>query len=229
MELNKLKQTINELQNRADDNIAIDKANAYQQGITEIKQNYGNTYTQDALQTLLNEYEEKTYSQHMKELEAFEEQSEKIKEQALKEINKLESDYRSATDPQTEEELTKQNYIINKVNNELSLTFTTPTPRIDELDELINQAKHNKLYANALLQSHNQLIKNIQTNERIDDTEAQTLKYQLSNKMAEVKAANTPKGFEGFEALKELYENNQGASTFKRNLYQIMLEQKNLA
>lgn len=211
-----LKQAIKEIEQRADNNIAFDKANEYEKGLNDIKANYQDKYTDEALQEAITAYKEDKTQAIIKELAKFDTQSKELTEKAQKDIEAVESKLTISVDPQSQDELSKHQYVLNKLNNELSLKFTGARPRIAELSEVLNQAKHNKTYANALLQTQNMLLQNIDNNKQIDDALQLTLRNKLGEVMEEIKASILPSEYYELEELKERLTKNRVASSNKR-------------
>lgn len=225
----KLKQSINEIEQRADNSIAFDKANEYEKGLKDIKANYQDTYTDEALQEAIDAYKEDKTQEIIKELAKFDTRSKELTAKAQKDIEAVESKLTTSIDPQSQDELSKHQYVLNKLSNELSLKFTGVRPQISELSEVLNQAKHNKTYANALLQTQNMLLQNIDNNKQIDDALQLTLRSKLGEVMEEIKASILPSEYHELEELKERLTQNQVASTNKQTMYDFMVGQKQIA
>lgn len=224
-----LKQAIKEIEQRADNNIAFDKANEYEKGLKDIKANYQDTYTDEALQEAIDAYKEDKTQEIIKELAKFDKQSKELTEKVQKDIEAVESNLTTSVDPQSQDELSKHQYVLNKLSNELSLKFTGARPRMAELSEVLNQAKHNKTYANALLQTQNMLLQNIDNNKQIDDALQLTLRNNLGEVMEEIKASILPSEYHELEELKERLTQNRVASTNKQTMYDFMVGQKQIA
>lgn len=110
----------------------------------DIKANYKDKYTDEALQEAIEAYKEDKTQAITKELVKFDEQSKELTAKVQKDIEAVESKLTTSIDPQSQDELSKHQYVLNKLNNELSLKFTGVRPQISELSEVLNQAKHNK-------------------------------------------------------------------------------------
>ena len=222
-----LRRDINTITERADNMIAFDKKKEFTEGIENIKSTYGNKYTTDALDEMINEYKQKKFDETIKELNEFDEKSKQLLEQTYKRVSRVESEVSMSIDPQSQYELEKHNYILNKLQNELSNTFTGRNPHTQELDEVINQAQHDKLYANALLQTRNLLIRNINDNENMDVTEKEVFKNRVNRKLTDIRNNILPKEYNELQDLKEKLGNNQSASKNKTHMFKFVLGMNN--
>ena len=133
----------------------------YKNGLKEIEQNNGDKYTADALNEAIQEYKASKSKAINKELGAFDDQSKSLLDKAHKQIEQLNVELSTGIDPNSQYELDKHNYILNKLQNELSSTFTSKRPSIDELDEVLNQAKYGSV---AKLKLYAHLYKTIKAN-----------------------------------------------------------------
>ncbi|PTF24735.1 hypothetical protein BUY31_06865, partial [Staphylococcus cohnii] len=194
-----------------------------------IKEKYGSTYNNDALNELINEYKQNKLEETIQELKAFDKKSQELLEQAKQRVERVESEVSTEIDPQTQYELEKHNYILNKLQNELSDTFTGRNPQPNELDEVIQQAKYNKLYANALLQTRNLLIRNVDNNTHLDDSAKGVLTNHVIRKLTEIKNNLLPKEYNELQELKEILGNSQVAAQNKLHMFQFTLGMNNEA
>lgn len=224
-----LERDILQIKERANNMIAYDRQKEYKAGIENIKAKYGSTYTQDALNELINEYKQNKLDETIQELKAFDKKSQELLEQAKQRVERVESEVSTEIDPQTQYELEKHNYILNKLQNELSDTFTGRNPQTNELDEVIQQAKYNKLYANALLQTRNLLIRNVDNNTHLDDSAKGVFKNYVIRKLTEIKNDLLPKEYNELQELKEMLGNSQVAAKNKLHMFQFMLGMNNEA
>ncbi|MSU31021.1 hypothetical protein FYJ81_12835 [Staphylococcus sp. McC-251-APC-3A2] len=222
-----LERDILQIKERANNMIAYDRQKEYKEGIENIKKKYGSTYTNDALNELINEYKQNKLDETIQELKAFDKKSQELLEQAHQRIERVESEVSTEIDPQTQYELEKHNYILNKLQNELSDTFTGSNPQTNELDEVIQQAKYNKLYANALLQTRNLLIRNVDNNTYLDDSAKGVFKNHVIRKLTEIKNDLLPKEYNELQELKEILGNSEVGARNKLHMFQFMLEMNN--
>lgn len=222
-----LERDIMQIKERATNMIAYDRQNEYKEGIESIKDKYGNTYTEDALNELITEYKQNKLDETVKELKAFDEKSKELLEKVYQRLERVESEVSTEIDPQTQFELEKHNYILNKLQNELSDTFTGRNPQTHELDEVIKQAKYNKLYANALLQTRNLLIRNVDNNTHLDDSAKGVFKNHVIRKLTEIKNDLLPKEYNELQDLKEILGNSQVAAQNKLHMFKFTLGMNN--
>lgn len=221
--MNELKSTLNQIEERANNSITFDKLNEYKNGLKEIEQNNGDKYTADALNEAIQEYKASKSKAINKELGAFDEQSKSLLDKAHKQIEQLNGELSMGIDPNSQYELDKHNYILNKLQNELSSTFTSKRPSVDELDEVLNQAKYNKLYANALLQVQNMLIQNIVDNNYIDTSLEMTLRSRLEDKLNTIKNSILPDDYHELKSLQEQLKVNELASKNKNMMFEWLI------
>ena len=224
-----LERDILQIKERANNMIAYDRQKEYKEGIENIKKKYGSTYTNDALNELINEYKQTKLDETTKELKTFDKKSQELLEQARQRVERVESEVSTEIDPQTQYELEKHNYILNKLQNELSDTFTGRNPQTNELDEVIQQAKYNKLYANALLQTRNLLIRNVDNNTYLDDSAKGVFKNHVIRKLTEIKNDLLPKEYNELQELKEILGNSQVAAQNKLHMFHFTLGMNNEA
>lgn len=222
-----LERDIMQIKERATNMIAYDRQNEYKEGIESIKDKYGNTYTEDALNELITEYKQNKLDETVKELKAFDEKSKELLEKVYQRLERVESEVSTEIDPQTQFELEKHNYILNKLQNELSDTFTGRNPQTHQLDEVIKQAKYNKLYANALLQTRNLLIRNVDNNTHLDDSAKGVFKNHVIRKLTEIKNDLLPKEYNELQDLKEILGNSQVAAQNKLHMFKFTLGMNN--
>ncbi|MGI2272605.1 hypothetical protein [Staphylococcus cohnii] len=222
-----LERDIMQIKERANNMIAYDRQKEYKAGIDNIKSKYGSTYTQDALNELINEYKQNKLDETTQELKAFDKKSKELLEQVHERVKRIESEVSTEIDPQTQYELEKHNYILNKLQNELSNTFTGRSPQTYELDEVVNQAKYNKLYANALLQTRNLLMQNIDNNVYMDDTAKGVFKNHVSQKLTDIKNDLLPKEYNELQDLKEVLGSSEIAARNKLHMFQFVLGMNN--
>lgn len=222
-----LERDILQIKERANNMIAYDRQKEYKEGIENIKEKYGSTYTNDALNELINEYKQNKLDETIQELKVFDKKSQELLEQAHQRIERVESEVSTEIDPQTQYELEKHNYILNKLQNELSDTFTGSNPQTNELDEVIQQAKYNKLYANALLQTRNLLIRNVDNNKHLDDSAKSVFKNHVIRKLTEIKNDLLPKEYNELQELKEILGNSEVGARNELHMFQFMLEMNN--
>ena len=222
-----LERDILQIKERANNMIAYDRQKEYKEGIENIKEKYGSTYTNDALNELINEYKQNKLDETIQELKAFDKKSQELLEQARQRVERVESEVSTEIDPQTQYELEKHNYILNKLQNELSDTFTGRNPQTYELDEVIQQAKYNKLYANALLQTRNLLIRNLDNNTHLDDSAKGVFKNHVIRKLTEIKNDLLPKEYNELQELKEILGNSEVGARNKLHMFQFTLGMNN--
>ena len=222
-----LERDILQIKERANNMIAYDRQKEYKEGIENIKKKYGSTYTNDALNELINEYKQTKLDETTKELKTFDKKSQELLEQARQRVERVESEVSTEIDPQTQYELEKHNYILNKLQNELSDTFTGRNPQTHELDEVIQQAKYNKLYANALLQTRNLLIRNVDNNTYLDDSAKGVFKNHVIRKLTEIKNDLLPKEYNELQELKEILGNSEVGARNKLHMFQFTLGMNN--
>ncbi|MDG0826445.1 hypothetical protein M4K87_13440 [Staphylococcus equorum] len=223
---NELKSTLNQIEERADNTITFDKVDEYSNGLKEIEQSHGDKYTPDALNEVIEEYKTSKSEAIKHELSAFDDQSQSLLDKAHKRIEQLDGELSTAIDPNSQYELDKHNYILNKLQNELSSAFTGQRPTIKELDEVLNQAKYNKLYANALLQVQNMLIQNIVNNSNIDTSLEMTLRSALEDRLGTVKYSILPEEYHELEELKARLESNKLASSNKNMMFDFLMSNR---
>lgn len=228
-DIESLRRDINEITNRAKSTIVFDKQKEFKEGIKEIESTYGATYTTDALNEKLGEYKRNKLDEITNQLNQFDDKSQKLVDKTDSRIGGIESELSTAMDPNTQYELEKHNYILNKLQNELSSTFTGQRPTTNELDEVLNQAKYNKLYANALLQTKNLLIQNIDNNSNVKETSKAILKSHVQGELNEIKNKVLPKEYHEFRELKKQLHHSKVASKDKTTMFKFMLGMNNEA
>lgn len=223
-----LQKDVNTLSERASDMIVFDRLSELKQGIKETKAKYSDTYTEDALQDTVNEYIHNKKSEIKEELNNFDNKSREQLEKIEKEISKQEARLKTKVDPQTSEELALFNYVMNKLQNELSDTFTGSQASMRDIESVLNQAKHNKHYANALIQNRNMLMNNISNNQNIDNVVKNGLRTNLDMTIEDLKSELLPKEYHKLEELKEKVINNRTGSKGKTSMFNMMLDNSKL-
>lgn len=226
-DIQSLKRDINNIVERANNTIYFEKQTEFKEGIEQIKATYGDTYTTEAMNETIDEYKRSKFDEITHELNEFDEESQGLLDKAYTRISRIQSELSTAIDPSSQYELEKHNYILNKLQNELSNTFTDYNPSPQELNEVLNQAQHNKLYANALLQMKSLLIKNINSNNSLDDTEKSVFKNNVERELKKIKDNILPKEYDEFQELKEQLDNSQLAARNKTGMFKFMLEMNN--
>lgn len=226
-DIQSLKRDINNIVERADNTIYFEKLTEFKEGVEQIKATYEDTYTTDALNETIDEYKHSKFDEITHELAKFDEESQNLLDKAYTRVSHMQSELSTAIDPSSQYELEKHNYILNKLQNELSNTFTDYNPSAQDLNEVLNQAQHNKLYANALLQTKSLLINNINNNSNIADTQKSVLKNNLEKELKKIKDSILPKEYDEFQELKEQLDNSQLAARNKTGMFKFMLEMNN--
>lgn len=225
MAINELKKTVEQIESRAQDPIHFDKVKEYDEGLNEVIETYKDNYTQQAFDEVVAQYKSDKEREITEKLNKFDEQSKPLLEKAYKQVKEAESKATQSIDPQTPFEMDKQNYVINKLQNELSNTFTGKNPDISELDEALNTANGDKFYTNGLIQTQNMLINNVDSNEKISDIDKQHLKSSIRTNVNELKNKIVPKEYHEIKELKERLQNSRGASQGKVNMFKFMRNQ----
>lgn len=226
MTINELKKTVKEVETRADDPIHFDKVKEYDEGLNEVIETCKDNYTQQVFDEVVAQYKSDKKREIIETLNKFDEHSKPIVEKAYKQVKEAESKATQSIDPQTQFEMDKQNYVINKLQNELSNTFTGNNPEISELDEALNTANGDKFYTNGLIQTQNILLNNIDSNENVSDIDKQHLKTSVRTNVNELKNKIVPKEYHEIKELKERLQNSGGASQGKVNMFKFMRNQE---
>lgn len=199
------------METRANNPIHFDKVKEYDEGLNEVIETYKDNYTQQAFDEVVSLYKSDKECEIIEVLNKFDEQ-----------VKEAESKTTQSIDPQTQFEMDKQNYVINKLQNELSNTFTSSNPDISELDEALNTANGDKFYTNGLIQTQNILLNNIDSNEKVSDIDKQHLKASVRINVNELKNKIVPKEYHEIKELKERLQNSGGASQGKVNMFRFM-------
>lgn len=217
-----LRDTVNEIEQRADSTISYDKLHEYKDGLDEIEEQYGDTYKAEVIDNLIADYEQDKTQAIKQELGAFDEYSQSLVSKANNYVKRLEADLKTSADPTTQFELDKHNYILNKFRNELTTAFTSGNADISELNDTINQAQYNKLYANAFLQVQGMLEQNIQNNSNIDLQQQQSLLTQLREQMNAIKKFVLPSEYYELTNIKERLNANELSARNKAHDYDFL-------
>ncbi|QXU91414.1 hypothetical protein [Staphylococcus epidermidis] len=172
-----IKKDIEELNKRAKNTIDIDKKKDYIQGIEDIKTKYKDKYTDEALAETINTYKQDKLKGIYDTLNKFDEQSKELGKNIEERILKLEESSKATLEPKTQYDFERYNFLFSKIQNEMMNLFTDKNNNREwQLDEHIKQAKHDYLYANALLNNEGLLINNIRNNKYISNVERDKLK-----------------------------------------------------
>lgn len=217
-----LEKVSNEIDDRANMALVYEKHNEVKQGVEELKEQYQDVYTPQALNDVIDDYKNNEYSKHMQELENYDNHSKSLVSKANMLADKLESNLQSATDPKTQYELDQHNYLVDKLKNSLVTAFTGSNPDLNELNSVLKQAESNTNYARALTHLHAMLINNIEGNNKIEDTKKHQLRTSINAKMEELKQSLLPYEYKQLQNIKAKLERNELAVIGQKHRYEML-------
>lgn len=217
-----LEKVSNEIDDRANMALVYEKHNEVKQGVEELKEQYQDVYTSQALNDVIDDYKNNEYSKHMQELENYDNHSKSLVSKANMLADKLESNLQSATDPKTQYELDQHNYLVDKLKNSLVTAFTGSNPDLNELNSVLKQAESNTNYARALTHLHAMLINNIEGNNKIEDTKKHQLRTSINAKMEELKQSLLPYEYKQLQNIKAKLERNELAVIGQKHRYEML-------
>ena len=217
-----LEKVSNEIDNRANMALVYEKHEDIKQGVEELKEQYQDVYTSQALNDVIDDYKNNEYSKHIQELESYDNYSSSLVSKANMLADKLESNLQSATDPTTQYELDQHNYLVDKLKNSLVTAFTGSNPDLNELNSVLKQAESNTNYARALTHLHAMLINNIESNSGIEQTQKHQLRSSINTKMDELKQSLLPYEYKQLQNIKAKLERNENAVTGKKHRYEML-------
>lgn len=110
--MSELKKVSEEIDNRANMSLVYKKHDELKQGVEDLKSQYKEVYTPQALNEVIDEYKAKEYDKHIQELESYDNYSASLVSEANMLADKLESNLQSAADPTTQYELDQHNYLM---------------------------------------------------------------------------------------------------------------------
>lgn len=220
--MSELRKVSEEIDNRANMSLVYEKHNDIKQGVEDLKAEYQDVYTSQALNDVIDDYKNNEYSKHIQELESYDNYSSSLVSKANMLADKLESNLQSATDPKTQYELEQHNYLVDKLKNNLVTAFTGSNPDLNELNFVLKQAKSNDNYARALTHLHAMLINNIESNESIEQTKKHQLRSSINAKMEELKQSLLPYEYKQLQNIKAKLERNENAVTGKKHRYEML-------
>lgn len=217
-----LEKVSNEIDNRTNMALVYEKHNEVKQGVEELKEQYQDVYTSQALNDVIDDYKNNEYSKHIQELESYDNYSSSLVSKANMLADKLESNLQSATDPKTQYELDQHNYLVDKLKNSLVTAFTGSNPDLNELNSVLKQAESNKDYARALTHLHAMLINNIEGNNKIEDTKKHQLRSSINTKMDELQQSLLPYEYKQLQNIKAKLERNELAVIGQKHRYEML-------
>ncbi|CCI61338.1 hypothetical protein SEQMU2_14925 [Staphylococcus equorum subsp. equorum Mu2] len=217
-----LEKVSNEIDNRANMALVYEKHNEVKQGVEELKEQYQDVYTSQALNDVIEEYKANKYNEHVEALESYDNYSKSLVSKANMLADKLESNLQSATDPTTQYELDQHNYLVDKLKNSLVTAFTGSNPDLNELNSVLKQAESNKDYARALTHLHAMLINNIEGNNKIEDTKKHQLRSSINTKMDELQQSLLPYEYKQLQNIKAKLERNELAVIGQKHRYEML-------
>ena len=217
-----LKKVSDEIDSRANMALVYEKYEEVKQGVAELKEQYQDVYTPQALNDVIEEYKANKYSDHMEELESYDNYSTSLVSKANMLADKLESNLQSATDPKTQYELDQHNYIVDKLKNNLVSAFTGSNPDMSELNSVLKQAESNKDYARALTHLQATLINNIEGNTKIEDTKKHQLRASINAKMDELQQSLLPYEYKQLQNIQAKLERNENAVIGQKHRYEML-------
>lgn len=220
--MSELQKVSNEIDERANMLQVYEKHNEVKQGVDELKEQYQDVYTSQALNDVIDDYKSNEYNKHMQELESYDNYSASLVSKANMLADKLESNLQSATDPTTQYELDQHNYLVDKLKNGLVTAFTGSNPDLNELNSVLKQAESNKDYARALTHLHAMLINNIEGNNKIEDTKKHQLRSSINTKMDELKQSLLPYEYKQLQNIKVKLDRNESAVTGQKHRYEML-------
>lgn len=97
--MSELQKVSNEIDERANMSQVYEKHEDIKQGVEELKEQYQDVYTSQALNDVIDDYKNNEYSKHMQELESYDNYSASLVSKANMLADKLESNLQSATEP----------------------------------------------------------------------------------------------------------------------------------
>ncbi|QDW94023.1 hypothetical protein [Staphylococcus caprae] len=97
--MSELKKVSEEIDNRANMSLVYKKHDELKQGVEDLKSQYKEVYTPQALNEAIDEYKAIEYDKHIQELESYDSYSGSLVSKANMLADKLESNLQSASDP----------------------------------------------------------------------------------------------------------------------------------
>ncbi|RIL33812.1 hypothetical protein BUY86_11555 [Staphylococcus equorum] len=220
--MSELQKVSNEIDERANMSQVYEKHEDIKQGVEELKEQYQDVYTSQALNDVIDDYKNNEYSKHIQELESYDNYSSSLVSKANMLADKLESNLQSATDPKTQYELDQHNYLVDKLKNSLVTAFTGSNPDIEELNSVLKQAEINNNYARALTHLHAMLINNVESNTDIEQTKKHQLRSSINAKMEELKQSLLPYEYKQLQNIKVKLERNELAVIGQKHRYEML-------
>lgn len=220
--MSELNKVVNEIDQRATGELVYKRVSEYEQGLNELHEELKDVYTDKVIKDKLNEYKENKLNEINNELTKYDEHSNALLSKANSIIHQLESDMQSLADPTTQFELEKHNYLVDKLKNNLFTAFTGSNPSLDEISNILKQAKVNKGYARALTHLHAMLINNAKNNENIPTTTKQQLQNDINTNMEELKESLLPDDYKRLVNIKQSINNNESLVQGQKHLFDLM-------
>lgn len=224
--MSELKKVSEEIANRANLALVYKKQDELKQGVEDLKDQYKDVYTSQALNGVIDEYKAAEYDKHIQELESYDSYSASLISKANMLADKLESNLQSASDPKTQYELDQHNYLVDKLKNSVVTAFTGSNPDIEELNSVLKQAETNTNYARAFTHLHAMLINNIESNSNIEQTKKHQLRSSINAKMNELKQSLLPYEYKQLQNIKEKLNLNELAVTGQKHRYEMLNDMK---
>lgn len=224
--MSELKKVSEEIDNRANMALVYKKQDELKQGVEDLKDQYKDVYTPQALNHVIDEYKDGEYDKHIQELESYDSYSASLVSKSNMLADKLESNLQSASDPKTQYELDQHNYLVDKLKNSLVTAFTGTKPDMQELNSVIKQAESNTNYARAFTHLHAMLINNIESNSNIEQTKKHQLRSSINIKMDELKKSLLPYEYKQLQNIKTKLERNENAVTGQKHRYEMLKDMK---
>lgn len=222
--MSELKKVSEEIDSRANMSLVYKKHDELKQGVADLKAQYEDVYTLEALNKQIEEYTASEYNKHIQELESFDSYSANLVNKANMLADKLENNLQSASDPKTQYELDQHNYLVDKLKNSLVTAFTGSNPDIEELNSVLKQAECNSNYARAFTHLHAMLINNIENNSVIEQSKKHKLRSSINSKMEELKQSLLPYEYKQLQNIKTKLERNKNAVTGQKHRYEMLKE-----
>mgnify|MGYP006965328059 CR=1 FL=1 len=220
--MSELKKVSEEIDNRANMSLVYKKHDELKQGVEDLKSQYKEVYTPQALNEVIDEYKVKEYDKHIQELESYDNYSASLVSEANMLADKLESNLQAAADPTTQYELDQHNYLVDKLKNGLVTAFTGSNPDMQELNSILKQAESNTNYARAFTHLHAMLINNIESNSAIKENKKHQLRSSINAKMEELKQSLLPYEYKQLQNIKAKLERNENAVTGQKHRYEML-------
>lgn len=225
--MSELKKVNEEIDSRTGMTMVYQKQDALKQGVKELKEQYEDVYTEQALNDLIDEYEANEYEKHIQELESYDNYSASLVSKANMLVDKLESNLQAAADPTTKYELEQHNYLVDKLKNNLVATFTGSNANMNELNSVLKQSENDKNYARALTHMHGMLLNNIENNASIEQPKKHQLREGINTKMEELKQSILPYEYKQLQNIKENLDRSASSTTSKAHRYQMLKDMEN--